>query len=66
MKSGIDVRYGLSDVVSHDGTRMPCLAVNTLADFRATMGDEEYEEVSRNGCVTPVGTNTKVLNFLRL
>lgn len=46
MKSGVDVRYGLTDVVSHDGTRMPCLAVGTLQEFRATIGDAEYDEVS--------------------
>ncbi|GAQ80919.1 Thymidine kinase [Klebsormidium nitens] len=45
VKSGIDVRYGLTDVVSHDGTRMPCLAVNTLQDFRTTIGDAEYDEL---------------------
>jgi thymidine kinase len=45
VKSDKDNRYAVSAVVSHDGVRMPCVAVPSLAAFREHVGEEEYRQV---------------------
>ena len=45
IKSATDTRYSVSDVVSHDGDRMPCIALNSIHSLREQMGEELYDAV---------------------
>ncbi|KAH8973300.1 hypothetical protein BDL97_01G038700 [Sphagnum fallax] len=44
VKSNKDTRYGVAAVVSHDGIKLPCVAVSNLAAFRAHVGEAQYKE----------------------
>ena len=46
IKSDKDTRYAIDSVVTHDGVRMQCLALNELSTFRTKLGVESYEKVS--------------------
>ncbi|EHA8587256.1 thymidine kinase a [Cocos nucifera] len=45
IKSNKDTRYGLDSVVTHDGTKMPCLALPELSMFRDKFGIESYNKL---------------------
>ena len=47
IKSNKDTRYGLDSVVTHDGTKMPCLALPELSMFRDKFGIESYNKVPK-------------------
>jgi thymidine kinase len=47
VKSNKDTRYGVAAVVSHDGFKLPCVAVSNLAAFRAHVGEAQYKEVNK-------------------
>ncbi|KAK1273809.1 Thymidine kinase [Acorus gramineus] len=45
IKSEKDTRYGLDSVVTHDGVKMPCWALNELSMFKAKLGPEAYDKI---------------------
>lgn len=45
VKSSVDTRYAIDEVVSHNGERMRCLAVTSMADIAPRIGPKEYEKV---------------------
>ncbi|KAJ8490824.1 hypothetical protein OPV22_012545 [Ensete ventricosum] len=45
IKSDKDTRYGVDAVVTHDGTRMPCMALPALSMFRERLGAEAYDKL---------------------
>ena len=45
IKSDKDTRYAIDSVVTHDGARMQCLALNELSTFRTKLGVESYDKV---------------------
>ncbi|KAK1295676.1 Thymidine kinase [Acorus calamus] len=46
IKSEKDTRYGLDSVVTHDGVKMPCWALNELSTFKAKLGPEAYDKIN--------------------
>ncbi|KAF5941935.1 hypothetical protein HYC85_019577 [Camellia sinensis] len=42
IKSSKDTRYAVDSVVTHDGTKFPCWALQDLLSFRQKFGDEAY------------------------
>lgn len=45
MKSAVDTRYAVNEVVAHSGDRMQCLAIASLTDIPLLLGQEAYEKV---------------------
>lgn len=45
IKSNKDTRYAIDSVVTHDGLRMQCLALNELSTFQTELGVEAYDKV---------------------
>ncbi|WOL11671.1 hypothetical protein Cni_G20435 [Canna indica] len=45
IKSDKDTRYGLDAIVTHDGTKMPCMALPELSLFRERLGVESYNKL---------------------
>ncbi|XP_008776173.1 thymidine kinase-like [Phoenix dactylifera] len=45
IKSNKDTRYGLDSVVTHDGTKMPCLSLPELSMFQDKLGIEAYNKL---------------------
>lgn len=45
IKSDKDTRYAIDSVVTHDGARMQCLALNELSTFRTKLGVESYDKL---------------------
>ncbi|ONK59788.1 uncharacterized protein A4U43_C08F10700 [Asparagus officinalis] len=45
IKSDRDTRYAIDSIVTHDGTRMRCLALNELSTFRTKLGVEAYDKL---------------------
>ncbi|CAL9768716.1 unnamed protein product [Musa acuminata subsp. burmannicoides] len=45
IKSDKDTRYGVDAIVTHDGTRMPCMALPALSMFRERLGAEAYDKL---------------------
>ncbi len=76
MKSNKDTRYGVAAVVSHDGIKLPCVAVSNLAAFRAHVGEAQYKEVNKQSlfyyfnrsisCPTSPGVYLPVVNQVSL
>lgn len=46
IKSNRDTRYGLDSIVTHDGVKLPCVALPSLSLFRQKFGFDAYEQVS--------------------
>lgn len=42
IKSSKDTRYAVNSIVTHDGSRMQCLALNKLSTFQTNVGAEAY------------------------
>ncbi|CAL5347616.1 unnamed protein product [Camellia sinensis] len=40
-----DTRYAVDSVVTHDGTKFPCWALQDLLSFRQKFGDEAYAKL---------------------
>ncbi|XP_074589564.1 thymidine kinase-like [Curcuma longa] len=49
IKSDKDRRYGLDAIVTHDGTKMPCMAIPELSLFQERLGAEAYDKVDLIG-----------------
>ncbi|XP_030933347.1 thymidine kinase-like isoform X2 [Quercus lobata] len=45
VKSNKDTRYGLDSIVTHDGAKLPCLALPDLSSFRRKFGLEAYDQL---------------------
>ncbi|XP_074577242.1 thymidine kinase-like [Curcuma longa] len=45
IKSDKDTRYGLDAIVTHDGAKMPCIALPELSLFRDRLGAEAYNKL---------------------
>ncbi|XP_042376301.1 thymidine kinase-like [Zingiber officinale] len=45
IKSDKDTRYGLDSIVTHDGAKMPCIALPELSVFRERLGAEAYNKL---------------------
>ncbi|XP_015575521.1 thymidine kinase a [Ricinus communis] len=45
IKSNKDTRYGLDSIVTHDGVKLPCVALSNLSSFRQTFGSDAYEQL---------------------
>lgn len=45
IKSDKDTRYAIDSVVTHDGMRMQCLALNELSAVQMKLGVEAYDKV---------------------
>ncbi|XP_050236380.1 thymidine kinase a-like isoform X2 [Mercurialis annua] len=45
IKSNKDTRYGLDSIVTHDGVKLPCVALPNLSSFRQTFGGSAYEKL---------------------
>jgi thymidine kinase len=45
IKSNKDTRYGLDSIVTHDGVKLPCLALPDLSSFRQKFGLDAYDQV---------------------
>ena len=45
IKSNKDTRYGLDSIVTHDGAKLPCLALPDLSSFRQKFGLDAYDQV---------------------
>ncbi|GMP77848.1 hypothetical protein CsSME_00033987 [Camellia sinensis var. sinensis] len=45
IKSSKDTRYAVDSVVTHDGTKFPCWALQDLLSFRQKFGDEAYAKL---------------------
>ncbi|GMH26861.1 hypothetical protein Nepgr_028704 [Nepenthes gracilis] len=45
IKSNKDTRYGLDSIVTHDGAKYPCLALEDLSSFRQKFGSGAYDEL---------------------
>ena len=45
IKSNKDTRYGLDSIVTHDGAKLPCLALPDLSSFRQKFGLDAYDKV---------------------
>lgn len=46
IKSSKDNRYAADAVVTHDGTKFPCLALSDLSSFKLTFGADAYNKVN--------------------
>ncbi|KAK7831951.1 pentatricopeptide repeat-containing protein [Quercus suber] len=46
IKSNKDTRYGLDSIVTHDGAKLPCLALPDLSSFRQKFGLDAYDQKS--------------------
>ncbi|GMY36696.1 thymidine kinase a-like isoform X2 [Fagus crenata] len=45
IKSNKDTRYGLDSIVTHDGVKLPCLALPDLSSFRQKFGLDAYDQL---------------------
>ncbi|KAJ9146712.1 hypothetical protein P3X46_028944 [Hevea brasiliensis] len=45
IKSNRDTRYGLDSIVTHDGVKLPCVALPNLSSFRQKFGTDAYEQL---------------------
>ena len=45
IKSNKDTRYGLDSIVTHDGAKLPCLALPDLSSFKQKFGLDAYDQV---------------------
>ncbi|KDP42199.1 hypothetical protein JCGZ_02929 [Jatropha curcas] len=45
IKSNKDTRYGLDSIVTHDGLKLPCVALPNLSSFRQKFGADAYEQL---------------------
>ncbi|GAV59889.1 TK domain-containing protein [Cephalotus follicularis] len=45
IKSNRDTRYGLDSIVTHDGVKLPCLALANLSSFRQKLGTDAYDQL---------------------
>ncbi|OAY61162.1 thymidine kinase a [Manihot esculenta] len=45
IKSNRDTRYGLDSIVTHDGVKLPCMALPNLSSFRQKFGADAYEQL---------------------
>ncbi|KAM4077550.1 hypothetical protein ACJW30_12G146200 [Castanea mollissima] len=45
IKSNKDTRYGLDSIVTHDGAKLPCLALPDLSSFREKFGLDAYDQL---------------------
>ncbi|XP_065627718.1 thymidine kinase [Quercus suber] len=45
IKSNKDTRYGLDSIVTHDGAKLPCLALPDLSSFRQKFGLDAYDQL---------------------
>ncbi|KAL8143974.1 hypothetical protein V2J09_017006 [Rumex salicifolius] len=45
VKSSKDNRYAVDSVVSHDGVKLPCLAVPNLSSFKDNFGADAYDKL---------------------
>uniref|UniRef100_A0A7N2LTL5 thymidine kinase n=1 Tax=Quercus lobata TaxID=97700 RepID=A0A7N2LTL5_QUELO len=45
IKSNKDTRYGLDSIVTHDGAKLPCLALPDLSSFRQKFGLDAYDKL---------------------
>ncbi|KAI4294747.1 hypothetical protein MLD38_040933 [Melastoma candidum] len=45
IKSNKDTRYGLDFIVTHDGARLPCLALADLSSFKQKFGLDAYDKL---------------------
>ncbi|CAN0927211.1 Thymidine kinase, partial [Linum grandiflorum] len=45
VKSSKDNRYAIDSVVSHDGAKFPCWALDDLTSFHSKLGDEAYQKI---------------------
>ncbi|XP_021604239.1 thymidine kinase a [Manihot esculenta] len=45
IKSNRDTRYGLDSIVTHDGVKLPCVALPSLSLFRQKFGFDAYEQL---------------------
>ncbi|KAK9993276.1 hypothetical protein SO802_022979 [Lithocarpus litseifolius] len=41
----LDTRYGLDSIVTHDGVKLPCLALPDLSPFRQKFGLDAYDQL---------------------
>ncbi|MED6227114.1 Thymidine kinase a, partial [Stylosanthes scabra] len=44
LKSSKDTRYAIDSVVTHDGMRFPCWALQNLMSFKEKYGDDAYQK----------------------
>ncbi|KXZ56894.1 hypothetical protein GPECTOR_1g806 [Gonium pectorale] len=45
VKSAVDTRYSVDQVVTHSGRRVPCFALQRLGQLRGRLGEEAYRAV---------------------
>ncbi|XVF75204.1 hypothetical protein PTKIN_Ptkin13bG0168900 [Pterospermum kingtungense] len=45
IKSNKDTRYGLDSIVTHDGMKLPCWALENLSSFRQKIGLDAYDQL---------------------
>ncbi|GMI72260.1 thymidine kinase 1b [Hibiscus trionum] len=45
IKSNKDTRYGLDSIVTHDGMKLPCWALENLSSFRQKIGKDAYDQL---------------------
>lgn len=45
IKSNKDTRYGLDSIVTHDGMKLPCWALENLSSFRQKIGIDAYDQI---------------------
>ncbi|KAL4313028.1 hypothetical protein GQ457_01G046410 [Hibiscus cannabinus] len=45
IKSNKDTRYGLDSIVTHDGVKLPCWALENLSSFRQKIGTVAYDQL---------------------
>ncbi|KAJ1428668.1 Thymidine kinase [Sesbania bispinosa] len=45
IKSNKDTRYGVDSIVTHDGEKLPCLALANLSSFKHKFGVDAYEQL---------------------
>nr|POE91032.1 thymidine kinase a [Quercus suber] len=44
IKSKKDTRYGLDSIVTHDGVKLPCLALPDLSSLKQKFGLDAYDQ----------------------
>ncbi|XWS18117.1 hypothetical protein CRYUN_Cryun32bG0014300 [Craigia yunnanensis] len=45
IKSNKDTRYGLDSIVTHDGMKLPCWALENLSSFKQKIGPDAYDQL---------------------
>lgn len=45
IKSSKDTRFGLDSIVTHDGVKLPCIALANLSTFRQELGHDAYDKL---------------------